>query len=146
MEEKNPVVPENPETAPVNLGDIERCFQDLSARITRQMEEAAQAESDRISQLDTREEALNKREMQSLARAEMEKCGLPADLASCLNFVDEAAVKEGVSLLEGAFRAAVQKGVEDRLLNHAAPKAAPILPLSELSDEEYYAAISRQNM
>lgn len=146
MEENTPVTPENPETAPVNLGDIERCFQTLSARITRQMEEAAQAEALRASQLDTREEALAQREMQALARAEMEKCGLPGDLSACLCFADAQAVKNGVQLLESAFRAAVQKGVEERLLGGTLPKAAPIPPLSELSDEEYYAAISRQNM
>lgn len=146
MEEKNPVIPETNETAPMTLGDIERCFQDFSARIARQMEEAAKADSDRAASLDIRENELNHREMQAMARNEMEKCGLPGDLAACLYFTDEESVKAGVALLEDAFRTAVQKGVEDRLLSHTAPKAAPILPLSELSDEEYYAAISRQNM
>ena len=146
MEEKNPVTPESPEIAPVNLSDIERCFQDFSARITQQMEDAAKADSDRAAALDTRENELNKREMQAMARCEMEKCGLPGALASCLYFTDEESVKAGVSLLEETFRTAVQKSVEERLLGHSAPKAAPIVSLSELPDEEYYAAISRQNM
>lgn len=146
MEEKNPITPETNEPSFVSLSDIERCFQDLSARISRQMEDAAQAEAQRVSQLDTRENELKKRELQALAHAEMENCGLPGDLAACLLFADEAAVKEGVALLENAFRSAVQKGVEARLINHAAPKAAPIPSLSDLSDEEYYAAVSRQNM
>ena len=146
MDEKNPVTPETPETTPVSFGDIERCFQEFSARITQQMQDAAQADSARAASLDSRENELNHREMQALARSEMEKCGLPGELAACLYFTDEESVKTGVSLLEDAFRTAVQKGVEERLLGHSAPKAAPIPPLSELSDEEYYAAISRHNM
>jgi len=60
MNEKNPVTPETNETAPVSFGDIERCFQEFSARITQQMTEAAQADSDRAASLDSRESLLSR--------------------------------------------------------------------------------------
>ena len=99
-----------------------------------------QEEQDRLTALEQREAALVRREMQSFARAEMEKRGLPAVLADCLEFADEASATRCAQVLECCFRAQVQQAVEDRLLD-AAPKTAPVCSLNELPDEEYYAAV-----
>ena len=118
--------------------------QELAQQITRQMEKSAQDEKDRRNALDERETAIARREMLSRAREEMEKRGLPAALSECMVFADEDAMKQGIDLMEESFRTAVQAAVEARLLDHA-PKTAVMRPLSDLPDDEYYAAVCRTN-
>ena len=78
--------------------------------------------------------------MNARVREELEKRGLPVQLAEGLSFATPEEMEEGVQALEEHFRAAVQQGVEARLLTDA-PKAAPLKPLSEMTDEDYYAAV-----
>ena len=63
-------------------------------------------------------------------------------LAEALRFADAESMEQGIALLEEAFRAAVQQGVEERLLL-SAPKVIPVRPAGELSDAEYYAALAQ---
>ena len=100
----------------------------LSRQIADQMARSAQQEKQRRDQLDEREAALSRREMQSRTRKEMEKRGLPAALSECMAFADEAALEKGIAALEECFRAAVQASVEARLLDNA-PKTTAMRPL-----------------
>jgi len=133
-----------PETAAEETKTVEERLSDLAQQITRQMEKSAQDEKDRRNALDERETAIARREMLSRAREEMEKRGLPAALSECMVFADEDAMKQGIDLMEESFRTAVQAAVEARLLDHA-PKTAVMRPLSDLPDDEYYAAVCRTN-
>lgn len=133
-----------PEAAAEENMTVEERLSALAQQITRQMEKSAQEEKNRRTALDERETAIARREMLSRAREEMEKRGLPAALSECMAFADEDAMKLGINLLEECFHAAVQAAVEARLLDHA-PKTTPIRPLSDLPDDEYYAAVCRTN-
>lgn len=138
---------ENPETAgegPLTRAEVERQMSEMAQRLTRQIEAGAQAENARREELNTREAELRRREMAALAREELEKRGLPTALAEALPFQEKEKLAQGMDALEEAFRAAVQQGVEERLLT-GAPKKAALKPLSELSDEEYYAAVCRRD-
>ena len=134
---------QEPLETPLTREDVERQFTLLSGQLQRQLELSAQEAAARKDALDGREEEVRRREMAALAKEMLEERSLPAALAGALSFENEDALKEGVDALESAFRAAVQQGVEERLLS-AAPKTAPLVPLSELSDEEYYAAVCRR--
>lgn len=134
---------QEPLETPLTREDVERQFTLLSEQLQRQLELSAQEAAARKDALDGREEEVRRREMAALAKEMLEERSLPAALSGALSFENEDALKEGVDALESAFRAAVQQGVEERLLS-AAPKTAPLVPLSELSDEEYYAAVCRR--
>lgn len=126
--------------APEEALSAEARLDALCRQLAGQMEKTAAAEASRRNDLDERENALQRRELLSRARAEMEKRGLSPALAECMAFSDEGAMQESIDRMERGFRAAVQAAVEARLLD-TAPKTSPLRPLSELSDEEYYAAV-----
>lgn len=144
MEETIIAAPAEKAEAPLTRAEVERQLNEMAQRLNRQIEAGAQAESARQAELDSREEELRRREMTAKTREELEKRGLPIALAEALPFPSEEKLTAGLDALEQAFRAAVQQGVEERLLT-AAPKKTSVKPLSELSDEEYYAAVSRQD-
>ena len=140
MEEKMISPPEEKEEAPLDRAQVEKQLSELAEKLARQLQQGEEAEKSRREALNGREAALLKREMAAKTREELEKQGLPASLAEALFFAGDEEMQRGVSLLEEAFRAAVQKGVEERLLSDI-PKMIPMKPLSELSDEDYYAAV-----
>lgn len=144
MEEEIGFAPEKTGEEPLTRAEVERQLGDLAQRLTQRIEAGNQAENARREELDTREDALHKRELAARAREALEKRGLPAALAETLSFPGEDALENGVNALEEGFRAAVQRAVEERLLTDA-PKASSLKPLSELSDEDYYAAVCRRD-
>lgn len=136
---------ENAVTPADTLANVETHLAQLAARLSAQAEALSQQDDARRKNLDTREDDLRRRELSAMTRELLSQRGLPAELADCLAFTDEEAVRQGVDALEEAFRAAVQQGVEERLLSQDAPKSASVKPLSEMTDEEYYAAVSRND-
>ena len=136
---------ENAVTPADTLANVETQLAQLAARLSAQAEALSQQDDARRKNLDTREDELRRRELNAMARELLSQRGLPATLSDCLVFADEEAVRQGVDALEEAFRAAVQQGVEERLLSQDAPKSASVKPLSEMTDEEYYAAVSRND-
>ena len=137
------IINPSPETAaqpPLTRADLEAELaaleEALQARLNAQQQEAAQQRQ----ALEAQETALRQRELIAQTRQELQRRELPIALAETLPFADEAAMERGLNALEEAFRAAVQGGVEERLLS-AAPKAAPVKAPSEMTDEEYYAAV-----
>ena len=143
MEQPIAAAPERTGEEPLTRAEVERQMSEMAQRLTRQIEAGAQAEDARRQALNTREAELRRRELAALAREALEKRGLPAALAEALPFQEEEELNQGIAALEEAFRAAVQRGIEERLLT-SAPKKAAVLPLSELSDEDYYAAVCRR--
>lgn len=125
---------------PIDRAQVEKQLSELAEKLAKQLQQGEAAEKSRRDALNDREKALRKREMAAKTREALENQGLPANLSQALFFEGEEEMEKGVSLLEEAFRTAVQKGVEERLLS-SAPKAAPVKPLHELSDEDYYAAM-----
>ena len=126
----------------VTLAQLEEFFDSLSRRLTAQWEQRAQAEDQRTQALDAREEELKHREATARAAALLKEKELPEELASCLSFDEEDSAADAIAALEKAFRAAVQQAVEQRLAADA-PKTGALIPLDQLSDEEYYAAVCR---
>lgn len=143
MEQAIEATVERAEEEPLTRAEVERQLSEMAQRLTRQIEAGAQAEDARQQALNTREAELRRRELAALARETLEKRGLPVALAEALPFQEETALNQGIDALEEAFRAAVQRGVEERLFT-SAPKKAAIPPLSQLSDEDYYAAVCRR--
>ena len=138
MEEQMTPAPENA----LSLADVERQLSALSQKVSAEISALAQADTARREALDTRESDLRRRELNARAHDLLKAHGLPTELSNVLSFSDETALTAGISALEKAFRTAVQSGVEQRLLT-AAPKAAPLMNPSDLSDEEYYAVVCR---
>ena len=129
---------------PLTLPDAEQQLFALAQQLSARLEALSQAENARQEALDTREEQLRRREVTARAREALAERGLPPALADCLSFPDEEALRQGVDALEAAFRAAVQQAVDERLLADPPRSAAPAA-LSDLSDEDYYAAVCRND-
>ena len=140
MEEKKNEMPVVAGSETVSQPRLEDQLSALAQQLSRALNESAQADEARRNQLDQRELALKKQEMLARAKAEMEKRGLPVQLAAGLSFETAEEMETAVNALEESFRAAVQQGVEERLLSDA-PKAQPLQPLAEMTDEDYYAAV-----
>ena len=140
MEEKKTEMPVVTGSETVSQPRLEDQLSALAQQLSRALNESAQADEARRNQLDQRELALKKQEMLARAKAEMEKRGLPVQLAAGLSFETAEEMETAVNALEESFRAAVQQGVEERLLSDA-PKAQPLQPLAEMTDEDYYAAV-----
>ena len=138
MEEQMNSAPENT----LSLSDVERQLNALSQKVSAEISALAQADTARREALDTRESDLRRRELNARAHDLLKERGLPTALSTVLSFSDESALAVGIDALEKAFRAAVQAGVEERLLT-AAPKAASLMNPSDLPDEEYYAVVCR---
>ena len=138
MEEPKNPAPENA----LSLADVERQLSALSQKVSAEISALAQADTARREALDTRESDLRRRELTARAHDLLKDRGLPTALSTVLAFSDESALAAGIDALDKAFRTAVQSGVEARLLT-AAPKAAPLKAPSDMTDEEYYAAVSR---
>ncbi len=134
------------EARPMTREEVEQ----LLSSVTRQLEariDAAKLAVDQQSAareeaLAEREKTLTEREMSVKTAEALKARGLPEALAEAMAFSEEQSMARALDALESAFRDAVQKGVEERLSGDA-PKTAPPKPLSELADNDYYAAISR---
>ncbi|MBR1585050.1 MAG: DUF4355 domain-containing protein [Clostridia bacterium] len=142
MEENVTTAPE--EARPLTAADVERQLAALAQTLMAQMEKNAQADTSRQEQMDAREQDLARRELAAKARRLLMEKELPEDLADSLFFENEAAMAQAIDALEIAFRAAVQQAVEERL-SDSAPKAGALVPLDQLTDEEYYAAVCRND-
>ncbi len=138
--------PQTEEAAPMTREETEALVasvvRQLEARIEASARAGGQADAAREEALAEREKTLDRREMTVKTAQALKARGLPESLAEALPLSDEGDMTRAVGDLETAFRKCVQAGVEERLKGDA-PKSAPAKPLSDLSDNEYYAAISR---
>ncbi|MBQ9263733.1 MAG: DUF4355 domain-containing protein [Clostridia bacterium] len=144
MENEPITTPQEAENRPVTAADIETQLTALAKRLTEQIEQAAEATAVRQQRMDAREQSLTRREWIAKARTLLTERGLPEDIAPCLAFEKEEDILPAIDAIEETFRSAVQQAVEERL-SAAAPKTGAVVPLDQLSDEEYYAAVCRNN-
>ena len=123
--------------------DVDRLISQTVARERTKAEEqakAARTEAERLAKLSAdertaaereqreqelarRERELSRRELRATALQTLAEKGLPAELADALDYADADKCNATIAGVEKAFRAAVQKGVTDRLKG-SAPKAA----------------------
>lgn len=69
----------------------------------------------RLADLDKREAEITKRELTASAKNTLADKGLPSELAEFLDYTNADTCKKSIDDVEKTFRAAVQKGVEERL-------------------------------
>jgi hypothetical protein len=69
----------------------------------------------REDDLAKREADLNRRELRATAAQTLSEKGLPTTLLDCLNYQDADNCSKSIETIETAFRAAVQRGVEERM-------------------------------
>ncbi len=84
------------------------------ARMTEE-EKARHAAEEREAALTKREKELSMRELRATARDILGEKSLPADLLETLDYTSAETVKSSIDSMEGAFRKAVQQGVEERM-------------------------------
>jgi len=89
-----------------------------------------------------REQGITKRELRAQALELLGEKGLPRELADVLPYIDADTTMAMLESVEKVFRAAVQKGVEERLKS-TAPKIGQTVPAQSARDKliaEYNAA------
>lgn len=139
------IINPGPETAaqpPLTRADLEAELAALTEAFQTRLDAQQQETKQQRQALEAQEAALRQRELIAKARQELQQRQLPISLAEALPFANETALESGLNALEEAFRAAVQQGVEARLLD-GAPKKTVVKPAEEMSDAEYYAAMCR---
>lgn len=101
---------------------------------------AAYAADQREADLERRERAVERKEWRAEAQALLAKRGLPGELADALSYESYPAMLSAVDSVEAAFRAAVQRAVEDRLKGEtpAAGASAQGVDADQLDDADYY--------
>ena len=136
--------PDLPAEAAAAAASIEAQFAALTAKLTDLLDKNSSRNDEKQEEIRQREAELKRREAAAQARQLLSDRQLPQELADCLAFTDESQIKSAIDALEDAFRAAVQKAVEERLSSDA-PKTGAAVPLDQLSDEEYYAVVCRND-
>lgn len=123
--------------ATLTQADLDRVVQQTIARERRRAEaalEAARAEAGRAERerleagMAQRERDVARRELAAHAREALAARGLPGELAGVLDYSGQEALDASLDSAERAFRAAVQRGMEQRLRGRAAPAPAPPTP------------------
>lgn len=85
-------------------------------------EKAAEEAKKREEDLTRREQEVTRRELRTQVLGTLSERELPAELADMVDYTDADAANESIKKLEKSFRAAVQRGVEDRVRG-SAPRA-----------------------
>ncbi len=123
----------------VLTSDLEIARQEGRAEAEKNAQEAATALQERLAE---RESEIARRELQMQATQILTARGLPRELEGFLDFHDAKACNVSIDRIEGMFRAAVQKGIEDRLrasrVSLPAPNNGP--DYENMDDESYYRA------
>ena len=91
----------------------------------------AQNDAPREESLDERERRLRMRELRA------ETIDLPAELADAIAYTDEETCRAGLTAVERAFRAALQRAVDERLRG-SAPGAGKAVDPESMDDRDYY--------
>lgn len=94
------------------------------AKMTNE-EQAQYKQQKREKELDDKEAAITKRELEAEAKNTLAEKKLPAGLAEILNYVDADSCNKSIAAVEKAFREAVEAGVQDKLKGGAPQKKAP---------------------
>ena len=131
---------------------LERERKDAQARIDKAVTEAQKlakmsaderAEHDKQAHekaLADREAEITKRELRAEAKSQLSDKGLPIELAEILPYTDADTTNAAIVATEKVFRAAVEKGVTERLKGNA-PKVSQPAPQTPSVDDEIRKAV-----
>lgn len=131
---------------------LERERKDAQARIDKAVTEAQKlakmnaeerAEHERQElqkKLSEREAEITKRELRAEAKSQLSDKGLPVELAEVLPYTDADTTNAALAAVEKVFRAAVEKGVTERLKGNA-PKVSQPAPQTPSVDDEIRKAV-----
>ena len=97
----------------------------------------AQNDAPREESLDERERRLRMRELRAETIEALAEKNLPAELADAIAYTDEETCRAGLAAVERAFRAALQRAVDERLRGRA-PSLGAAKSAESMSDAEYY--------
>ena len=133
---------------------LERERRDAQARIDKAVTEAQKlakmsaderAEHERQElqkKLSEREAEITKRELRAEAKSQLSDKGLPVELAEVLPYTDADTTNAALAAVEKVFRAAVEKGVTERLKGNAPKVSQPAPQTSSVDDEIRKAVLS----
>ena len=120
---------------------IRQAREDAEARARMTGEERmAHDFAQRQQQLDEREQALNRRELQAEGLRLLQQRGLPAQLSGAICYAGQEELLASIDAAEEAFRSAVQAGVEERLRG-STPGVVPRRVPEPETDADYYARL-----
>jgi hypothetical protein len=131
---------------------LERERKDAQARIDKAVTEAqklAKMSADERAEhekqahekaLADREAEITKRELRAEAKSQLSDKGLPIELAEILPYTDADTTNAAIVATEKVFRAAVEKGVTERLKGNA-PKVSQPAPQTPSVDDEIRKAV-----
>jgi hypothetical protein len=126
---------------------LERERKDAQARIDKAVTEAQKlakmsaderAEHERQElqkKLSEREAEITKRELRAEAKSQLSDKGLPIELAEVLPYTDADTTNAALAAVEKVFRAAVEKGVTERLKGNAPKVSQPAPQTTSVEDE-----------
>jgi hypothetical protein len=126
---------------------LERERRDAQARIDKAVTEAQKlakmsaderAEHERQElqkKLSEREAEITKRELRAEAKSQLSDKGLPIELAEVLPYTDADTTNAALAAVEKVFRAAVEKGVTERLKGNAPKVSQPAPQTTSVEDE-----------
>lgn len=102
---------------------------------------------EREKQLKDRESEITRRELKAEAKAQLADKGLPVEFADALPLTDAESVQSAIEVFDKAFRAAVEKGVNERLKGNPPKVSHAEKPMSEKDKliAEYNAAEKRKD-
>ena len=91
--------------------------------------------AERDKALKDRESEITKRELRAEAKSQLSDKGLPAELAEVLPYTDAETTNQALEAVEKVFRAAVEKGVTERLKGNP-PKVSQPTPQGDSVQDE----------
>ena len=126
---------------------LERERRDAQARIDKAVTEAQKLakmnaeerleheRQARETALKEREAEITKRELRAEAKSQLSDKGLPVEFADALPLSDAESTNQAIDVFEKAFRAAVEKAVNERLKGTAPKVSAPAPQGDSIADE-----------
>lgn len=91
--------------------------------------------AEREKELKNRETEITKRELRAEAKSQLHDKGLPVELADVLPYTDAETTNTALEAVEKVFRAAVEKGINERLKGQAPKVNTPTVTGDSVQDE-----------
>lgn len=115
-------------------------IKEAEARARMTAEERAKADAEKAAhELAQREAAITRRELRAQALETLAAKGMPRELADSIPYTDTASCEAALEALEGAWKGAVEQGVNSRLRQSPPKAGGPVRSYDEMGDAEYYA-------
>jgi phenylalanyl-tRNA synthetase alpha subunit len=91
--------------------------------------------AEREKELKNRETEITKRELRAEAKSQLHDKGLPVELADVLPYTDAETTNTALEAVEKVFRAAVEKGINERLKGNPPKVNTPTVTGDSVQDE-----------